>query len=176
MKGLKHSIQAQKKISTRQHACPIFQSTLTLPTIDFSSIDTNISELYPTAKLHEAVNLAVERIDFKLYSSHNKQKITDFLFHTNKQILIVLIIKDFIPGFDKSNQDQDHRQILDDHLKSFQTPPCPAVFNYCQATFGIEYAITHTDDIILQTFAPTFDSLLESYDPFQVVTFMEVTK
>lgn len=157
--------------------CPIFQSTLTLPTIDFSSIDTNISEPFPTAKLHEAVNLAVEKIDFKLYSSHNKQKITNFLFHTNKQILIDLIIKDFIPGFDKSNQDQDHRQILVDHLKSLQTPPPrSAVFNYCQATFGTEYAITHTDDIILQTFAPTFDSLLESYDPFQVVTSMEVTK
>ncbi|CAJ0911217.1 3703_t:CDS:1, partial [Entrophospora sp. SA101] len=50
------------------------------------------------------------------------------------------------------------------------------VFNYCQATFGTEYAITHTDDIILQNFAPTFDSLLESYDPFQVVTSMEATK
>ncbi|CAJ0632539.1 572_t:CDS:2 [Entrophospora sp. SA101] len=43
-------------------------------------------------------------------------------------------------------------------------------------TFGTEYAITHTDDIILQTFAPTFDSLLESYDPFQIVTSMEATK
>ncbi|CAJ0910455.1 14620_t:CDS:2 [Entrophospora sp. SA101] len=50
------------------------------------------------------------------------------------------------------------------------------VFNYCQVTFGTEYAITHTDDIILQTFAPTFDSLLESYDPFQIVTSMEATK
>ncbi|CAJ0638996.1 1836_t:CDS:2 [Entrophospora sp. SA101] len=117
--------------------CPIFQSTLTLPTIDLSSIDTNISEPFPTAKLHEAVNLAVERIDFNLYSSHNKQKITGFLFHVNKQILINLIIKDFIPSFDKSNQDQDHRQILDVHLKSLETPPpLSAVFNYCQATFG----------------------------------------
>jgi hypothetical protein len=157
--------------------CPIFQSTLILPAINFSSIDTKISEPFPTAKLHEAVNLAVESIDFNLYSSHNKQKITDFLFHSNKKILIDLIIKDFIPNFDSNNQDQDHRQILDDHLKSLQTPPPrSAVFNYCQATLGTDYAMTYTDDIILQTFAPTFDSLLESYDPFQVVTSMEAIK
>ncbi|CAH1766685.1 13622_t:CDS:2, partial [Entrophospora sp. SA101] len=73
--------------------CPIFQSTLTLPIIDFSSIDTNISGPFPTAKLHEAVNLKVENI-------------------ANKQTLIDLIIKDFIPNFDKSKQDKDHRQIL----------------------------------------------------------------
>jgi hypothetical protein len=150
---------------------------LTLPTIDFSDINTNISEPFPTAKLHEAVDLAVKSIDFNLYSSHNKQKITDFLFHTNKPILIDLIIKDFIPNFDNDNQDQDHRQILNNHLKSLQSPPPrSAVFNYCQATLGTDYAMTHTDDIILEIFAPTFDSLLESYDPFQVVTSMEATK
>ncbi|CAJ0630355.1 4986_t:CDS:2 [Entrophospora sp. SA101] len=169
MKDLKHSVT-----NTGNNHLKNFPSLKLAHTV---VIDTNITEPFPTAKLDEAVNLAVERIDFNLYSSHNKQKITGFLFHVNKQILINLIIKDFIPSFDKSNQVQDHRQILDDHLKSLQTPPpCSAVFNYCQATFGTEYAITHTGDIILQTFAPTFDSLLESYDPFQVVTSMEATK
>ncbi|CAJ0633856.1 178_t:CDS:2 [Entrophospora sp. SA101] len=87
-------IEKNKHLTT----CPIFQSTLTLPIIDFSSIDTNISGPFPTAKLHEAVNL-------------------------------------------KTN--------LDYHLES-------AVFNYCQATtFGTDYAMTHIDDTILQTFAPT---------------------
>nr|CAG8433120.1 647_t:CDS:2 [Entrophospora candida] len=139
--------------------CPIFQSTLTLPTIDFSSIDANI----PTAKLHEAVNLAVERIDFKLYSSHNKQKITGFLFHANKQILINLIIKDFIPSFDKSNQDQDHRQILDDHLKSLQTsPPRSAVFNYCQATFG-NFATINARGLNTITKQNAINSLISHY-------------
>ena len=42
--------------------------------------------------------------------------------------------------------------------------------------FGIDYAMTHTDDIIIQAFQPTFDSLLESYDPFQVVAPIEATK
>jgi len=36
--------------------------------------------------------------------------------------------------------------------------------------------MTHTDDIILQAFEPTFDSLLESHDPFQVTTSTEDTK
>jgi hypothetical protein len=42
--------------------------------------------------------------------------------------------------------------------------------------FGTDYAMTHTDDIIIQAFEPTFDSLLESYDPFQIVTQTETTK
>ena len=157
--------------------CPVFQSTLILPTIDFSNINTNISEPFPTAKLREAVNLAVESIDFEKYSSHNKQRITDLLFHINKRVLINIIIKNFIPEFDSNNQDQDYRQLIDDHLKSLKTPPPrSAVFNYCQAMFGTDYAMTHTDDIILKAFEPTFDSLLESHDPFQVTTSTEDTK
>jgi len=133
-----------------------------------------MSDPFPNAKLHEAVNSAVESIDFKLYFSHNKQKITNLLFHTNKRILIDNIIKTFIPNFD---QDQDHRKILDDHLKSLQVPPPrSAIFNYCQAMFGTDYAMTHTDDIILKAFEPTFNSLLESFDPFQVVAPIEATK
>src|SRR5205823_3020339 len=83
---------------------------------------------------------------FEKYSSHNKQKITNLLFHINKHVLINIIIKNFIPEFDSNN----HRQLIDDHLKSLKTPPpCSAVFNYCQAMFGTDYAMTHTDDIIL---------------------------
>jgi hypothetical protein len=157
--------------------CPIFQSTLILPTIDLSNIITDISEPFPNAKLREAISLAIENIDFKLYFTHNKQKIIDLLFHTNKHTLIDSIIQNFIPSFDNNNQDQDHRQILDNHLKSLQSPPPrSAIFNYCQAMLGTDYAITHTDDIILQAFEPTFDSLLESYDPFQVVAHTETTK
>jgi hypothetical protein len=167
-------VSSDVRKTEHKNTCPTFQSTLTLPTIDFSNFNTNISEPFPTAKLHEAVNLAVESIDFDLYFFHDKQKIRSLLFHTNKRILIDNIIKDFIPNFD---QDQDHRQTLDNHLKSLQTPPpCSAVFNYCQAMLGTDYAITHTDDIILQAFEPTFDSLLESYDPFQVVTSIEDMK
>src|SRR5207247_10394226 len=106
-----------------------------------------------TAKLREAVNLAVESIDFEKYSSHNKQRITDLLFHINKRVLINIIIKNFIPEFDSNNQDQDYRQLIDDHLKSLKTqPPRSTVFNYCQAMFGTDYAMTHTDDIILKAF------------------------
>ncbi|CAJ0643730.1 13720_t:CDS:2, partial [Entrophospora sp. SA101] len=89
MKDLKHSVT-----NTGNNHLKNFPSLKLAHTV---VIDTNISEPFPTAKLHEAVNLAVERIDFNLYSSHNKQKITGFLFHVNKQILINLIIKDFIP-------------------------------------------------------------------------------
>lgn len=167
-------VSLNMKKTEHGNTCPIFQSTLILPTIDFSSINTNLSEPFPTTKLREAVNLAVGSIDFNLYSSHNKQKITDLLFHTNKRILIDSILKDFIPNFD---HDQDYREILNDHLKSLKTPPPRStIFNYCQATLGTDYAMTHTDDIILQSFAPTFNSLLESFNPFQDVTPMEITK
>src|SRR6185295_11016336 len=50
-------VKSNLKKTEHKTTCPTFQSTLILPTIDFSNINVNISEPFPTAKLHEAVIL-----------------------------------------------------------------------------------------------------------------------